>query len=177
VVDWSIREGEAVSPGVPVGILVDLDRFHTDVFIDELDIGRVGVGQPVNLELDAFPGEQLLGQVGYIEAIGTAAQGLVTYKVTIDVGNPGMPVKPDMTASVSIVVAEKEDVLLVPTRALKRDKQGKYVEILEGTVLIRAAVEVGLSDETHTEVLSGLEEGDAVVVKKPRSGTLPFQGG
>jgi len=176
VVDVGIREGEVASPSGPAIILVDVSRFHTDVFIDELDIGRVKVGQEVSLEMDAFPGEELKGEVVHIDAIGTASQGLVTYKVTIDLGSPSLAIKPDMTASVKIVVAERKDVLLVPRQAIRRDAKGKYVEILEGADLKRVSVEVGLSDEGNTEIVSGLEEGDEIVVKKPRANVFEMVG-
>jgi len=176
VVDVGLREGEMASPSGPAIVLVDVSHFHTDVFIDELDIGRIEVGQEVSLELDAFLGEELKGQITHIDAIGTASQGLVTYKVTIDVGSPSLPVKPDMTAGVKIVVAGKENVLLVPRQAVRRDGEGKYVEMLEGVDLRRVAVEVGLSDEGYTEIVSGLEEGEQVVVKKPRASIFQMAG-
>lgn len=177
VVDVGLREGEMASSSGPSIILVDMSRFHTDVFIDELDIGRVEVGQGVSLELDAFPGEELEGEVAHIDAMGTASQGLVTYKVTIDLGNPSLAIKPDMTVSVRIVVAEREDVLLVPRQAVRRDAEGKYVEMLEGADLRRISVEVGLSDEGYTEIVSGLNEGDEIVIKKPRANVFQMAGG
>lgn len=176
-VDVGLREGETASPSGPSIILVDVSRFHTDVFIDELDIGTVEIGQDVNLELDAHPGEELKGKVTHIDAIGTASQGLVTYRVTIDLGNPNLPIKADMTASVMISVADKEDVLLVPRQAVRRDGEGTYVEILEGAELKRVSVVTGLSDERYTEIVSGLEEGEEVVVKKPRASVFQMAGG
>ena len=177
VVDVVVSEGEFVSPAVPAIELVDVCRFHTDVFIDELDIARVKVGQTVRLELDAFPDEQLIGEVVYVADVGTASQGLVTYKVTVDLGDPDLPIKADMTASVKIVVAEHKDVLVIPGRAVRRDSEGRYVELVEGTTLKRTPVEVGLSGEENVEVLSGLEEGDEIVVQWPRASAFQFEGG
>ncbi len=176
VVDVGISEGDMTSPSLPAIVMVDLSRLHTDVFIDELDIGRVRVGQKVALELDAFPDEELKGEVTHIDAIGTESQGLVTYKVTIDLGNPDLPIKVDMTASVKMIVAEREDALLVLARAVRRDSQGKYVEILEGAELKRVSVQIGLSDEAYVEILSGLEEGEEVVVKRPRTNIFEIPG-
>jgi len=176
VVDVGLREREMASPSGPAIVLVDVSRFHTDVFIDELDIGRIEVGQEVSLELDAFPDEELKGEISHIDAIGTASQGLVTYKVTIDLGSPSLPIKPDMTAGVKIVVARKENVLLVPRQAVRRDAEGKYVEMLEGVELRRVSVQVGLSDEGYTEIVSGLKEGEEIVVRKPRTNIFQMVG-
>ena len=176
VVDVGLREGEMASPSGPAIVLVNVSRFHTDVFIDELDIGRIEVGQQVSLELDAFPAKELKGEITHIDAIGTASQGLVTYKVTIDLGSPSLPIKPDMTVGVKIVVAGKVGVLLVSRQAILRDAEGKYVEMLEGVDLRRVSVEVGLSDERYTEIVSGLEEGDEIVTKKPRANLFQMAG-
>ena len=81
------------------------------------------------------------------------------------------------TASVRIAVAEKDDILLVPTRAIKRDKDGKYVEVLGDGDFVRVGVEVGLSDDTYTEIVSGLDEGVEVVTRKPRTSPFDVQGG
>ena len=177
VVDVWLRESELASPSGPAIVLVDVSRFQTDVFIDELDIGRIEIGQEVNLELDAFPDEELKGEITHIDAIGTASQGLVTYKVTIDLGNPSLAVKPDMTVGVKIIVAGKENVLLVPRQAVRRDQEGKYVEILDGADLKRVSVDTGISDEDYTEIMSGLKEGDEIVTKKPRASVFQMVGG
>ena len=120
--------------------------------------------------------EELKGEITHIDAIGTASQGLVTYKVTIDLGSPSLPIKPDMTVGVKIVVAGKVGVLLVSRQAILRDAEGKYVEMLEGVDLRRVSVEVGLSDERYTEIVSGLEEGDEIVTKKPRANLFQMAG-
>jgi len=177
VVEVHIKAEEYASPTAPAIVLMDLSRFHTDVFIDELDIGRVEAGQEVSVEFDAFPGQGLTGRVVHVADAGTPAQGLVTYEVTVDLGDPALPIKADMTAGVKIIVARREDVLLVPGRAVRRDGESRYVELVEGTSLTRAPVELGVSGEEYIEILSGVEEGDEVVVQRPRTSSFQFQGG
>ncbi len=96
--------------------------------------------------------------------------------MTIDLGKSDLPIKADMTASVHIIVAERVDVLLVLARAVRRDSQGKYVEIPEGSGLKRVSVQVGLSDEAYIEILNGLEEGEEVVVTRPRTNIFEIPG-
>jgi len=168
VVAVNIQVGDQVTPGAPAIELVDLSRFHIEVLIDETDISKIAIGQKAKLTLDAFPSEEIIGEVSKISTTGTQSEGLIVYTVTIDLGKPDLPIKPDMTASVEIITAHKNNALLIPNRAIRRDKKGKYVEILDGTTLKRVDITTGLIGDTHTEVLSGLQEGDQVVVQKPQ---------
>ncbi len=169
--------GELVSSATPMIVLVDLSGYHIDVSIDEIDISQVAEGQEVVITLDAFPEEELSGKVARIDPIGTVNQGVVTYGVTIEIAPTEVPIKPDMTANVDIVVDRKEDVLLVPNRALRRDQRGEYVEVVFGGQLQRAYITTGLSNEAVTEVLEGLEEGAEVVVSAPRRSIFEGKGG
>ena len=108
-----------------------------------------------------------------IDLIGTNNQGIIEYGVRITLPENDLGLKPLMTAAVGIVVEEKADVLLVPNRAIRRDKEGKYVEILRDNMPARVSIETGLTSEEHTEVLSGLEEGQEVIIAKPRANALP----
>ena len=93
----------------------------------------------------------------------------------IDIEGADLPLKPLMTAAVDVVVEKKEDVLLVRNRALRRDEEGKYVEVLKKNVLMRVAIETGISDDERTEIISGLEEGQEVIVSRPQENV--FGGG
>lgn len=169
--------GELVSSATPMIVLVDLSRFHIDVSIDETDIGQVQVGQPVSITLDAFPGQGLSGQVTRIDPLGTVTQGVVNYVVTIDIAPTDVPLKPDMTANADIVVAKKEGVLVVPNRAIRRDREGKYVEVLVNGQPQRVYITTGLSDGKFTEVVAGLEEGAPVITSAPRRDIFEEMGG
>ena len=181
LVSWSLYEGDALAPGVPVGVLVDLSRLHIQVGIDETEIGRVAPGQEVRITFDAFLDQPVEGHVAEIDLVGTLLQGIVNYGVRIEPSATDLGIKPAMTAAIEIVVEQKEDVLLAPNRALRRDQEGKYVEMLRGNVPTRVYITTGLSNDDYTEVTSGLEEGDELVVSRPRenlfSGPGPFGGG
>lgn len=170
--DWNLRVGDNVTPATPVGTLVDVSRYHVDVSIDETEISRVAVGQRVLITLDAFPDRELEGRVAKVGLLGNTAQGIVNYSVRIDLNPTDLPLKPLMTAVINIVVERKDDVLLVPNRALKRDKQGKYVEILDKQMPKRVYVTTGVSNEESTEIVEGLKEGQQVIVSAPRVNIL-----
>ncbi len=172
---WAPRVGDLVSPGAPVGTLISPTKYYIKVAIDESEIGRLRVGQPVHVSLDAFPNMPLSGTVGRISLSGTSAQGIVTYDVRVDLDAQDLPLRPMMTAVLDIVVETKENVLLVPNRALRRDKDGIYVEVVENGVPKRINVQVGVSNAEVTEVLAGLEEGQEVVTTVQRENV--FSGG
>ena len=107
-----------------------------------------------------------------IELLGDNSQGIVTYGVRIELSPTDLPIRPLMTSSVRIVVDRKDNVLTVPNRAVRRDAAGTFVEVLEGAAPERVSVEIGISNEQTTEIVSGLKEGQPVVVALPRAGLL-----
>lgn len=173
---WTLNPGDLVSPGTPLGTLINASAYHVLVLIDETEIGQVREGQPVRLQLDAFPETEIEGQVTRVSMAGVSEQGIVRYQVRVDLQPGDLPIKPMMTASLSIIIETKENVLLVPNRALRRDARGRYVEILEGGTIKRVDVVTGISNGAMTEVLSGLEEGQAVVVSVPRENLFSGMG-
>lgn len=157
---------EQVGPGAPMITLIDPSSFHADVRIDEVDIGQLEVGQEVRITLDAFPDEEFQGRVDYVAPVAGVELGAVTYAVTVSFDPITVPLRSGMTASVTIVTQQKDDVLLVPNRAISIDREtgALYVEKLVDGKIVRAEVEIGLQDESFGEVLRGLEKGDQVVI-------------
>jgi len=170
--DWSLYVGDNVTPATPAGTLADVSRYHIDVSIDETEISQVAVGQKVLITLDAFPDHELEGRVSKVSLLGSSSQGIVNYNVRIDLSPTELPIKPLMTAAINIIVERKDSVLLVPNRALKRDNQGKYVEVLRNQTPKRVYVKTGVANEDNTEIVEGLEEGQQVVVGTPRVNIL-----
>jgi HlyD family secretion protein len=157
---------EQVGPGTPMITLIDPSAFHVDVSIDEIDIGQVEVGQEARITLDAFPDEELQGSVECMAPAASMELGTVTYLVTVSFDPTTNRLRSGMTANVSIVTQQKKDVLLIPNRAISidRDTGLLYVEKPVNGEMVRVEVEIGLQDESFTEVLRGLEEGDEVVI-------------
>jgi macrolide-specific efflux system membrane fusion protein len=148
-------------------IIGDLGTLKAEVQVNEVDIPNVTQGQKVLLKFSAIDGLELSGKVEKIDALGTITSGVVTYNVLVDFDELDPRIKPQMSVSASIITAVKEDILLVPSGAVKTKNGGSYVEILKDrqTAPVQKEVKVGLSDNMNTEILSGISSGDKVVTQ------------
>lgn len=107
-------------------VLADISRYHVDVLVDETQIAQVQVGQQVDLTLDAMAGITLTGQVANIDLVGTVSQGVVNYKVRVDLNPTDVPVLIDMTANAAILGERHENVLAVPSTAVRTGGFGAF---------------------------------------------------
>jgi HlyD family secretion protein len=195
VLNVPAREGEWTTPGVPALSLAAMETMTLDVQVDEVDVALLEEGQIAYLSFDAIKGETVVGTLTHISPVATNAGGAVAYTVEIrfvPISQDGekLPVRLGMTADVEIVVARETDALLVPNQAVKVDRAAdRYYIILPGPAdtVRRIEIEIGLRDEAHTQVLSGLEEGDQVILPQvpqrideesgsfiPNPGSSPF---
>jgi HlyD family secretion protein len=146
------------------------------VEVDEIDIPGVNLGQEAIIELDALPNAKLAGNVTTIYPLPIEVGGVVVYKVKIIFEVPeNLGIKVGMSASADIVLAKRSNVLLVPDRAIDKDKEGKtIVRVVVNKQMEERPVVTGISDGFNTEVISGLGEGEMVLtevkVKAPSSG-------
>jgi HlyD family secretion protein len=177
IITLDLAQGEFVQAGHPVITIADLDKLEIKLSIDETDIPRVQLGQPVLLDLDAFPGQQVQGVVREIAPAATTLQGVVNYDVRIDVTSNDVPIKAGMTANANVQVARQENVLLVPTRSIRAQGSKRLVTILENGQLKEVTITLGLSNEQETEILSGLDEGAQVLTIAVPSNQPAFGGG
>jgi HlyD family secretion protein len=163
-----------VGGGTTILTLSDLSRVYVLAAVDESDIGKVALDQTVTVTVDAFPGKKFHGKVVRIATKGVNLSNVVTFEVKIEVtGEAKALLKPEMTANVDILSAEKSDVLLVPSEAILRKGGGKQVVTLvkEGAENEDVTVEPGITDGTKTEVAKGLAEGQTVLIHKGASET------
>ena len=157
--------GEIFSPtgGTPVVGLVDPTNLRLDANIDETDISHVQIGQDVNIAFDALLGKTFTGKVLSLAPNATVQSGVATYTVSISVEN-GADIKPGMTGNADIVYAHHNDALLVPNRAVHTEGDHRVVLVLEGGQSRSKTVTVGISDDKSTEIDSGLQVGDQIVL-------------
>jgi HlyD family secretion protein len=155
-------------------VIADLSSMHVDVPVDELDVARIEVGQQVRVTLDALPDQELTGTVTNIAPTADKSdQGTTTYEVTVEIDMGDAPVRPGMTAVVEIVTVSKDDVVLVPRRAVQTENGQSYVLIpVEGEptepgmpASARREVALGLSDRQFVEITDGLEAGEEILVQ------------
>ena len=165
-----VKEGE-LSGGQPAFVLTDLSEYHIDVSVDDIDIGRVASGQPVTITLEALPDDTLAGQVDRSAETAQHESGVVTYKVIIRLLPSDAPLRVGMTSNVDIVTERRESALLVPNRFIRVDRTTGQasVDVLAGDQIRPTEIQIGLRDETFSEVLAGLHEGDVVVLVKESS--------
>jgi macrolide-specific efflux system membrane fusion protein len=167
VADISITEGEEISTAAlatPAISLVDTSKIEMQGYIDELDVASVKLGQAANITLDALPNEQVTGNVTFISPISTVRAGIVSYATTITLENPSAELKDGMSATAEVVVERRDNVLLIPNTVIQGTLQNPTVVVLVDGQQEERQITLGLSDGFNTEVLSGLEEGEEVVV-------------
>ena len=162
-------------------IAADLADMQVNASIDESDLGQIHAKQPVTFRVDAYPSETFEGTLSQVRLNPTTANNVVTYDAIIDAPNSALKLKPGMTATVTIEVARREDVLRVPTAALRFKPSTDLLASLGATApagksptvwisnagkLTATPVQVGASDATFTELLSpSLVEGAQVVTR------------
>jgi HlyD family secretion protein len=166
VASVAIEVGEAVGPQVPAMTLVGDSQFTIEADVDEADIGWIEIGQEVKITFDAFPDQELAGRVLAVAPLASVDLGIVSYRVAVGSQETSLPLRAGMTANTEIVKEQREDVLLVPNLAIALDADTglKYVDRQAATGLERVEIETGLTTDTYSEVLSGLQEGDLVVI-------------
>jgi HlyD family secretion protein len=155
------------SQGTSLVQIGDLSRIFVEASVDESDISQVTPGQMVHLTLDALPDQTVMGRVERTNPLGTTDQNVTTIKTRIQVLKPDPRLRPGLNAECEFVVAEKKDVLVIPSRAVKTDKGKKVVQVLRGDTKDAKPepreITTGLEAGDSVEVTSGLQEGDKVV--------------
>ncbi len=155
---------------VPI-IIGDLSTMKAQVQVNEVDIASVSIGQKAALILDAIENVEFSGKIEKMDSLGTSDQGVVTYNVIIAFDSLDSRIKPEMSVSASIITGVKQNVLIVPSSAVKTGGNGGYyVEVLENGSLARRKVEIGAANNTGTQILSGLSEGEKVIIQTISSG-------
>jgi len=168
-----IKKGDTVSSGASIGTFITKNQV-AEITLNEVDATKVKVGQKVTLTFDAVEDLTITGSVVQVDLVGTVSQGVVSYKVKIGFDTQDDRVKSGMSVSASIITDSKQNVLIVPSSALKTNTDGtSYVEVTNAnsTTLEQVSVSVGLSDDTNTEIISGLKEGDKIITKTITSTT------
>lgn len=149
---------------VPI-IIGNLGTMKAQVQVNEVDIANVSIGQKVMMKMDALNNFETSGKVEKMDSLGTVTSGVVTYNVTIDFDSLDSRIKPQMSISSSIITAVKQNVLTVPSSAVKSQSGNMYVEVLNGATPEQKNVTVGASNSTDTEIVSGINAGDKVVTQ------------
>lgn len=165
----NVAPGEQVSGQSPVTLL-DVSRYMVTVTVDEVDIARVSLGQPVEVTIDALGGAPLEGAVRRIAPQPQSGDTVTAYEVMLEVDPGDRPVRTGMTASASIITDRRDAALSVPAQAVRVEDGTTVVRVVVSDAdgeqqVVTRPVELGLRAGDRVEILSGLEEGDQVVVQ------------
>ena len=192
VISRKVDQGQTVIAAMSTPVLFtiaqDITKMNISASVSEADIGQVRTGQPVDFTVDAFPDEVFHGQVVQVRKSPTTTQNVVTYETIITVDNPEQKLFPGMTADVSILVAERTNVLKIPNTALRytppenaafeqtspskleRSQRLVYTPGTDGIKLKPVIVKTGITDGVDTEILEGVTEGTPLVTSTLSSG-------
>jgi HlyD family secretion protein len=169
--------GDQVAAGATAFRLDNLSSLLVDVDVSEVDINSVQIGQPVTLTFDAILGQEFHGEVVAVAQAGTATNGVVNFKVTVELTDAAASVKPGMTAAVNIVVEEMQDVILIPNRAVRLVDGERAVYLLVDGQPVKKEIRLGPSSEAMSVVAVGdVKEGDLVILNPPSAEFGPGNG-
>ena len=164
VVSTHVEEGEVTAPGAPMVVLADTTELHVDVDFDEADLGRIAVGLATETTLDAFLGERFSGTVTEIApAVTQDLRGNRAVSIRASIPRDAR-LRVGMSADVDVVVATRDTVLNVPPTAVMGRGTDRAVYLVEGGVVRRRPIDVGITTWEAVEVTRGLRAGDHVVV-------------
>jgi HlyD family secretion protein len=171
-----VEVGDAVSSILVLGstatlvmTMGDTSEVYVKGKVDESDIGKVYLGQPARIKVESFKDKTFSGKVTKISPMGVEKDNVTTFEVRVSINNPGGELKANMTANAEVILEEHKNVLQIPEGAILYDKDKKAsVEIpdpkgKEGKR--KVAVNIGISNGAKTELLSGLKEGEEVVLQ------------
>lgn len=182
VLSKSVEEGQTVAASFSTPelftIAQDLTNMQVVADVDEADIGDVKEGERVTFTVDAYPDDTFEGEVKQVRQEATTTNNVVTYEVVISAPNADLKLKPGLTANVTIYTAERKGVLSVPSKALRFTPQMetvgkmKIVDVanaknkvwtIEGNSIVAHKVNIGMTDGTNTQIVSGIAEGTKIV--------------
>jgi HlyD family secretion protein len=167
----STQEGETVAAGLSAPTFVtilDLSRLQVDAYVDEIDIGKVHVGQKAVFSVDAFPEREFMGDVVAIYPKAVIQDNVVNYDVVVSITTPyeGL-LRPEMTANVTITLEARKGVLAVPTRSVKRERGRSLLYVLVEGRPVPRQVKLGWREGQWIEVLDGVDEGQTILLESP----------
>lgn len=168
VIKKNYKEGDTINSGASATnlmVIADLSKVVFDMKIDELDINKMRIGQLVNVTADAIPDKVFVGQITSISNEGTSVNGVSNYLVEVTINNP-QELKSGMNVNAKTLVAQRENVLLLPTSAVERRDGKSYVKLItdEKGNQKEVNIETGINNIDYIEVIKGLKEGDKVAI-------------
>lgn len=157
------KVGGAVSPGEALISIINQDNMYIEANVSEIHIGKINVGNSVIIEFDAFPNEIFTGSISYIEPGEVLIDGIVNYKIRVNLDNFEEKIKSGLTANLKIQTAKRADVVALPLYAVIKENNQNFVNKVIGKKVQKTPIVLGLSgNDGHVEILQGITVGDLV---------------
>ncbi len=177
----NVEGGDEVMKGTVAVELADPNKFEADIMVSEMDILQVKLGGEAWVQVDAMQGLSLPAEVTHISPTATIQSGVVNYEVKVEVESlkpEGFQLREGLTVIVSIIVDERNDVLLVPNAAITTQGRQTYVQVMsQGGIIEERSITTGISNWQYTEVTEGLSKGEQVVVPEGTTTTSATEQG
>jgi len=165
----STQEGETVAASfsAPTFVtIIDLERLEVWAYVDETDIGRIRENQKATFTVDTYSDTDFEGIITAIYPKAVIQDNVVNYVATLKITDfEERILRPEMTTNVTIYLEMRKNVLTIPTSAIKRDKGERFVTVIEDDKQIQRKVKIGWNSNGNTEIVSGLNEGEKVVIQ------------
>ncbi len=160
--------GINITPATAVFTIADPDNMKCIANIDEVDIGKIRLGQKVNIILDAYPEDIIEGKIDKVSFSSVRTTGGGTaYPVDIILSqNKDLKFRIGMNGDVEIIINDKKDILAVPSEAIKEKNNKTYVQVVENKEIKDIEVETGIETDIRTEIVKGIEENQKVILRK-----------
>jgi len=193
ILSRAVEEGQTVAASFSTPTLFtiakDLTKMQVVANVDEADIGNVKTGQRVSFSVDAYPNDQFVGQVTQVRLKSTVTSNVVTYQVIVNAPNENLKLKPGLTANITIYTVEKNNAKTLPNKVfsfkpdidaltkkeliVKENKltaanlkeNERMVWVQNGKSVLNKSVVVGDADANNTEIVSGLDDKDVVILE------------
>lgn len=173
------KKGDSASAGTAIATIITKDQI-AELSLNEVDAAKLKTGQKASLTFDAIDGLSIAGTVASVDTLGTVTQGVVSYAVKINFSTQDTRVKPGMTVNANIITETAQDALVIPSGAVKTLNEESFVQVFRpalpespenstgvATKLTPQSipVQIGISDDTSVQILSGLELGQQIVIR------------
>lgn len=181
IASLSIQVGEFVGAGGtnnPFTVIANTSVMQLHGTIGEADVAKIAIGQVAIISVDAVGTVgKMTGRVVSIDPVATLQLGVPVYGVDTVVDIPSAGVRPGMSGTANVIIASRQNVITVPNLAIRAQGTRRFVQVLENGAAVDADVVFGISNETVTEVSSGLTDGQLVVLPAPRAAGSARPGG
>jgi RND family efflux transporter MFP subunit len=176
ITEVDVKTGDLVSAGDSAFRIDDLASLYIDLQISEVDLASLKAGQQALIEFDALPDQQYTGEVVEIGMVGSVSQGVVNYTVVVRINDSDGQIRPGMTAAVTLILEQRDGVLMAPNKAIRTSQGVQTVTLLVNGQQMILPVQVGLVGDSTSEVISDqLQEGDLLVTSTSAASTTTQQ--